>query len=189
MTIADTQLMTAEQLDSLPDDGRERWLINGELRESGMTRRNRGHSRIEAKIAALLVSWNRQQPEPRGEVLVGEAGITLRRNPDTAVGVDVAYLSPETADATGDDESYVVGIPLFVVEVLSPSDKEREITEKVRVYLEAGVRIVWIVSPAFRAITVHRPDRPPRLFNETETIDAEPHLPAFRVAVKEIFAR
>ena len=89
MSIAEPQLLTTEQLLAMPDDGKERWLIHGELREKVMTRRNRGHSRLEAVIAKLLGVWNDQQPPPRGEVLVGEAGVRLRRNPDTTVGIDV----------------------------------------------------------------------------------------------------
>src|SRR5437016_9893658 len=107
MSIAEPQLVTTEQLEAMPDDGIERWLINGELREGGMTRRNRVHSRIEATITALLVNWNEKQPPPRGEVLVGEAGVRLRRNPDTTVGIDLAYISAETARAIPDDYSFV----------------------------------------------------------------------------------
>src|SRR6266496_810012 len=96
-TIAQPQRLTTEQLLAMPEDGKERWLIRGELREKEMTGRNRGHSRIEAKIAYLLRRWLETQPKPQGEVLVGEAGVRLRRNPDSSVGVDVAYLSPQHA--------------------------------------------------------------------------------------------
>ena len=189
MSIAEPRLMTAEELDAMPDDGVERWLINGQLREAGMTRRNRRHSRVEATIAMLLGIWKNQQPEPRGEVLVGEAGILLRRDPDTSIGVDVCYVSPEIAQDSPDDEPFLHGAPLLIVEVLSPSDKQEDITEKVEAYLEAGVKIIWLAEPRFRTITVHRADAPPQLFNETQNIDAEPHLPGFRVAVSQVFAR
>ena len=55
-------LMTAEEFLALPDDGMERDLIRGEIREKPMTRRNRDHSGVEAKIAALLIIWLLQQP-------------------------------------------------------------------------------------------------------------------------------
>jgi Uma2 family endonuclease len=182
-------LMTTEQLLALPDDGRERWLIRGELREGGMTRRNRGHSRVEGKIAHLLHKWMESRPEPRGEVLVGEAGVRLRRNPDTMVGVDVAYLSPQTAEANPHDDRLIDGVPVLVVEILSPSDKEEDVDEKVRSYLEAGVGLVWVVKVTFRTITVYRGDAEPVLFNATQTISGEPHLPGFAVAVKDVFTR
>lgn len=190
MTVASpTKLWTTEELIAIPDDGRERWLIAGELREGGMTRRNRGHSRIEGKIAYVLHKWMDSRPGPRGEVLVGEAGLRLRRNPDTTVGVDVAYVSAQTADADPYDERLLTGIPLLVVEILSPSDKHDEISEKIASYLESGVKLAWVVDPRFRTITVYRADAEPELFNVTETINGEPHLPGFEVAVKDVFSR
>ena len=192
MTIAtQTDLMTTEQLDALPEDGKERWLIRGELREKEMTRRNRGHSRVAIKIGHLLLKWSETRPEPRGEVLGGEAGIRLRRNPDTTVGVDVAYVSPQAADADPHESRFFDGIPVLVVEVLSPSDVEEEVKEKVASYLDAGVKLVWVVDPdpRFRTITVYRPDAPPQLFNVTQALSGEPHLPGFNVAVKDVFSR
>ena len=190
MTVAaQPDLLTTEQLDEMPEDGKDRWLIRGELREKEMTRRNRGHSRIEAKIGYLLRRWTETQPEPRGEVLVGEAGVRLRKDPDTTVGVDVAYISAETADANPHEHRIVDGVPVLVVEILSPSDKQEEIEEKVASYLECGVKLVWVVSPRFRTITVHRGDAEPQLFNVTQTLSGEPHLPGFQVPVRDVFSR
>jgi hypothetical protein len=47
------KLMTTEEFLALPDDGVERWLINGVVREFGdiMTRRNRHHGRLTARLA------------------------------------------------------------------------------------------------------------------------------------------
>jgi Uma2 family endonuclease len=183
------QAVTTEQLLSLPDDGKERWLIAGEVRQKEMTRRNRGHSRVEIKIGYLLRKWLETQPEPRGEILGGEAGVRLRRNPDTTVGVDVAYFSAESADAHTADEGFIDAVPVLVVEILSPSDKEEEINEKLKSYLDAGVKLVWIVDPTFRTITVYRADAEPELFNATQSISADPHLPGFNVAVADVFSR
>src|SRR5829696_2645871 len=93
-------LMTTEELLALPQADVERQLIRGELREKRITRRNRRHSRTEANLAYFLGHWLRQQPEPRGEVLDGEAGFRLRRDPDTTVGIDVAYISAELSAST-----------------------------------------------------------------------------------------
>ena len=69
MSIAEPRLMTVEELDAMPEDGKERWLIKGEPREKEMTHRNRDHSRVEGNLAKLLGNCNDKQPEPRGEVL------------------------------------------------------------------------------------------------------------------------
>src|SRR5690349_20342695 len=89
--------LTTEDLLALPENGTDRELIRGELREKPVTRRNRRHSRTMVRIGYLLERWLQRQPEPRGEVVCGEAGFRLLRNPDTTVGIDVAYVSAEVA--------------------------------------------------------------------------------------------
>jgi Uma2 family endonuclease len=152
-----------------------------------MTRRSRPHSRTEAKAALLLGKWLEQQPEPRGEILVGEAGVRLRQNPDTTVGVDVAYISAETARLTPPNAFLVEGAPVLAVEILSRSDVWGDISDKVASYLEAGTKVVWLVDPVFRTVIVYQKGVPPELFNEKMEISADPHLPGFVVPVKAIF--
>ena len=60
--------------------------------------------------------------------------------------------------------------------------------EKIDGYLQAGIKAVWRVEPAFSLVTVFRPDREPESFNLQDEIDGEPDLPGFRVPVAEIFA-
>jgi Uma2 family endonuclease len=182
------KLMTTEELEALPDDGTERWLIDGELRERDMTKRARGHSRIEANFCGELHAWNKRQPEPRGEVLVGEAGVRLRKDPDTTVGIDVAYISAETAALNTRDDRIVDGIPLLVIEVLSPSDKTDDIEEKVESYLACGVPHVWIASARLKSVIAHRRGAPLQAFDINQTISAEPHLPGLRITLKDIFS-
>src|SRR4051812_32491393 len=112
--------MTAEELMALPDDGVERELIRGELREKPMTRRNPMHSEVEANIAHLLKHWLDQQPQPRGKVHSGEAAFRLRREPETFVGIDVAYASAELVAKTDKRKAFYDGQPVLAVEILSP---------------------------------------------------------------------
>src|SRR5436190_23968775 len=95
--IVDAPPMTTAELLALPRNGMDRWLIQGQLREKPMTVRNRVHSRIMVRTSHFLESWREIQPEPRGEVLCGEAGCRLRRNPDTTVGIDVVYIAANLA--------------------------------------------------------------------------------------------
>ena len=182
-TVAPSPVMTLEEMLALPDDGMERELIRGQLREWPMTKRNRHHSRIETRIA----KWLDMQPGPRGEVVSGEAGFRLRRDPDSGVGIDVAYVSAEVASATPEKAAFFEGPPVLAVEILSPSDRQEEIDDKVALYLETGVLRVWVVNPRFRTVCVYRPGTAPELFNETHELTAEPHLPGFRVAVAKFF--
>lgn len=182
-----SRLRTTEEMLALPENGYERELIEGRLWEKPKTRRNRWHSRASARIGYLLEDWLVRQPEPRGEIVTGDAGFRLGRDPDTSVGIDLAYVSAELVRATPQDAPYFEGAPVLAVEILSPSDQREEITEKVRAYLKAGVALVWLVDTDFRSVTVHRPEAGPELFNVQQELSGEPHLPGFRVPVAKVF--
>ncbi|MEW4566247.1 Uma2 family endonuclease [Tautonia sp. JC769] len=183
---ATTTGMTIEAFLTLPEDGMRRELIRGEVWEKEMTRRNRWHSAVESRIVKVLGLWLDTRPEPRGLVVSGEAGFVLQREPDSGVGIDVAYVSAEVA-ARNPEGAYFEGPPVLAVEILSPSDMQQEIDEKIVLYLETGVAIVWIVNPRFKTVTAYRPDTPPEQFNEVQELTAEPHLPGFRVPVASLF--
>jgi len=187
--VAAPTLMTTEELLALPDKDVERWLIYGQLREKAMTKLNRWHSRVMARLARFLDTWVEKLPEPHGSVLCGEVGCRLARNPDVTVGIDVAYIGPELAAQEPEDTRLIDGVPILAAEILSPNDTTEEIDEKVEAYLAAGVAVVWIVNPRHRTVTVYRQGAEPELFNASHTLTAEPHLPGFSVPVAEIFAK
>jgi Uma2 family endonuclease len=181
-----SRAMTAEELLALPEDGVDRELIRGELRERPMTRRNPDHSEIEATVAHFLIRWLDVQPSPRGKVHSGEAAFRLRRNPDTLVGIDVAYASAELVAQREKRSSFYEGPPVLAVEILSPSDKHEDIVAKVSEYLAVGT-VVWVVDPEFRTISVHRPGNLPETPSAAQDLCGEPELPGFRVPVAKIF--
>jgi Uma2 family endonuclease len=181
------KLTTTEEMLALPENGVERWLVRGQLREKPMTYRNRCHSRIMARVTFLLEKWLEMQPEPRGQVLCGEAGIRLQRDPDTTFGVDAVYISAETAARQAEDTTIIDGIPVLVVEILSPSDTQEEINDKIDDYVRAGVPLVWIIDPRRRTVQVIRPQQEPELVNVRQELSGEPHLPGFRVAAAQLF--
>jgi Uma2 family endonuclease len=180
-------LMTLEEMLALPEGDVERELIEGRLVERPMTKCNRWHGRAETRLAHLLEVWLETLPEPRGQIVSGEAGFRIRRDPDTSFGIDVAYVSAEVIEATPATFPFFEGPPVLAVEILSPSNLHGEMVEKIRAYLDAGVAQVWLVDPAFRTVIVYRNDLPPQLFNVTHELSGEPHLPGFKTPVARIF--
>jgi len=183
------RLMTTEELLAIPDDGISRELIRGHLREYDMTRRNRRHSRTVSRLSHLLELWLEGLPAPSGEILAGDAGVRLLRDPDTTVGVDVAYISAVTAAATPEGAFLIDAPPVLAVEVLSPSDRQNDVLDKVEDYLRAGVKLVWVVEPVFRTVCVYQSDDEPRLFNVRDELNGDPHMPGLRIPVARIFGR
>jgi Uma2 family endonuclease len=192
MSVAVTPpVLTTEELLALPDDGVERWLIRGQLREmprAGCNRwRDRWHSRVMVRVSSVLESWLENQPEPRRSILCGDAGVRLRREPDTTVGIDVVYVPPDVVAREPEDTSLIDGVPVLAVEILSPSDMVGMVDEKIDCYLAAGVPLVWVIDPHFRTVAILRPGAEPELVNVRKELAAEPHLPGFRVPAAQLF--
>lgn len=183
----ETSLMTTEEFLALPDDGKERWLIRGQLREKddAMTYRNRFHTWVEAKIAFLLNLWLQDQPHPQGAVHSGEVGCRLTA--DTVVGIDVAFFSAASIARQSDETTLIDGAPVLAVEILSPSDKVEEINEMIVEYLACGVGMVWVVDPYIRTVQGHRPKTAPEMCNVEQTLSGGDVLPSLEIAVADLF--
>jgi len=148
--IEDAPPVTIEEFLALPDNGVQRELIQGRIRELGMTVRNRFHSRIEAAVAFTLVGWLRVQPPPRGEVVCGEAGFRPKGTKESLVGIDVALVSADLVARTDQRETTYDGAPILAVEILSPEDTLQAMREKAAEYRLFGVHNIWIIDPEAR---------------------------------------
>ena len=84
-------------------------------------------------------------------------------------------------------QGFLHGAPDLAVEVLSPSDNPVDVQQKVRDYLEAGSRLVWIVAPQAKAVTVYRADSSARLLREGEDLEGEDVLPGLAIPLAEVF--
>ncbi len=86
-----------------------------------------------------------------GKVLTGPAAVRLA--PDVVREPDVFVVRPEDIHrATGVPLDLV---PLFVIEVISPSTRGIDLGEKAGDYAAAGVLEYWAVDPERRELTVH----------------------------------
>lgn len=183
--------MTVEEFLELPDDGVDRWLIDGIVREfegnEDMTRRNRLHSYLMTRFARYLDEWVDRQPKPRGRVACGEVGVRFAREGRTAVGVDMAFVSPEVEASQPTDSGIIVGVPTLVVEILSPNDKQKDVAEKVRVYLNASVKHVWVVDPELQSVRIYRPDGRDELVTSKGVLTAEPDMPGLKIDLARVF--
>lgn len=75
----------------------------------------------------------------------------------------------------------------MIAEVLSPHDMQEEVGERVEEYLDCGVKVVWVVSPLFRTVTIHRPGANPIALDARSTLAGAPELPGFECPVADFF--
>lgn len=177
-----TNLMTAEDLLTLSSDRRCE-LIRGELFE--MPPAGDEHGDIAFEIAHRISLFLGNQPRLRGRF--ADTGFIVRRNPDTVLAPDVAFIDPARFSPDRDRRGYVDGAPDLAVEVISPSDRFSDVNDKVQLYLEAGSQLVWLVDPRRRVITVYSADRTVKEYGVGDTLDGGALLPGFAAPVAEIF--
>ncbi len=180
-------LMTSEEFLSLPDDKRDRILIRGKVWEKRMTYRNAFHSAVMMQLGYVLTTWVSTNAANMLKVVGGEAGVRLRSDPATIVGIDVAVVRREAVLLTVGNRTIFDEPPLLAAEILSPSDRQREVEARVDEYLATGVPLVWIVSPHFRTIIAYAPGQAPVMFSGNADLVAEPVLPGFRIPVARVF--
>jgi Uma2 family endonuclease len=78
--------------------------------------------------------------------------------------------------------------PALAVEVLSPSNTDKEMERKLKEYFLSGVRVVWLVDPEARTVRVYTaPDRG-SILAEGQALDGGEVLPGFRLPVSKVFA-
>ena len=184
MTVS-TKLMTADELLMLPDDGKRYELIEGVLNE--MSPPGTTHGLTAMRAGAILFNFVHQRE--LGEVFAAETGFVLSMNPDTVRAPDAAFVAAERLP-TGDlPAGYLRLAPDLVVEVVSPSDTASELQSKVFTWLDAGCRVVWVVYPATRSVTVYRSREDVRVLTEEDTLDGSPVFQGFSAGVHDLFRR
>ena len=163
-----------------------RWeLIDGELVE--MTPSGPRPSQIGMRFGAALTVHADEGARRAvfgadgGFVVLAEQGREIVRVPDVAF-VRAEQLPPP------DDMGYYRLAPDLVVEVNSASDRASDVLAKAVMWLDAGVRLVWVADPPTRTVTVYTPDSVARLLRDDQILDGGEVLPDFRVSLGDLFA-
>lgn len=164
--------------------GQRRELVKGELRT--MAPAGFEHGRVIMKLAKLLVIH--VDDNRLGVILGAETGFALARHPDTVRGADVAFVASSRIPAGAHPLGYWEGAPDLAVEVVSPHDLLEDVEDKVDEYLNAGARLVWVVNPKRRTVTVHHPGSKLMILRELDVLDGEDVVPGFSCKVADIFS-
>jgi Uma2 family endonuclease len=174
---------TAEDLWRLPDDGLRHELVHGELRV--MAPPGAEHGRVAATVVGLLFLHVRENRA--GVTFAAETGFLLARDPDTVRAPDAAFVVAERAEAVGRTEKYWPGAPDFAAEVISPGDTFADVEAKALDWLAAGTKVVLVIDPARRTATSYRQPGEVRIHAGDAMLDVSDAVPAWRVALADLF--
>ncbi|PYV25839.1 MAG: Uma2 family endonuclease [Acidobacteria bacterium] len=165
----------------MPDDGKRREIVDGELFVTPSPLA--GHQLVVSRTAAAFLLF--LHDHRIGELFVAPLDVILSEY--DVLEPDLLFVLNEHRNIMRD---WIRGAPDLVIEVLSPSTGSRDRGPKLKAYARFGVPEYWIVDPDNRAVEVYRlaqtgyPE--PRRFLEPDIL-ASPLLPAFALAVRDIF--
>ena len=177
------KMFTAEELLHLPTDGRRLELVKGKVYEMAPAGGRHGYVANRAAVRLTV----HVDSAGLGHVFTAETGFILRRNPDTVRAPDVSFVSRSRLSVEDIPDEYVALAPDLVVEVVSPSDRRREVREKVEEWLRAGVRLVWVIYPVTRSADVYRCIDDVSHLSEDDVLDGEDVVPGFACRLGELF--
>ena len=179
MATTTRRVATEEDLLAMPQDGHKYELVDGEIRMSPTGNR---HGVVIAQLAALLVQF--VKPRRLGYVIAGDAGFRLPsknvRCPDVSFVATGRFPDEKVPDDFGDLA------PDLAVEVLSPHDRPRHVLDKVGEYLEAGVRLIWVIDPRAARAVVYRSLSDVRELAADGEFDGGDVVPGFRCTLRDI---
>ena len=129
----------------LPEDKRYE-ILDGELYV--VPAPNIRHQRLLFRIADKLL--HHTQEKKLGEVLLAPCDVIL--TDENIVQPDILFVSNERLGIIG--EANISAPPDLVIEILSPSTRNKDLQIKRKVYAGFGVREYWIVDPDEETVEV-----------------------------------
>lgn len=178
---AEPETMTAEQLERISIPGKSTELVRGRLivREPPGT----NHGRIAARLAMLVGVFVYQHG--LGDVFAQDTGFKIESNPDTVRAPDLAFVARERRAQLA-RRGYAPLTPDLVAEIVSPDDSAGGVLAKISAWLEAGVRVAWVIDPERSTAQIYRPDGSVSLVTPDGMLDAEYVLPGFTCPLAEV---
>ena len=104
---------------------------------------------------------------------------------DRVVKPDIAFVSTDRLPENRRKGSPVP--PDLAVEIVSPTDRHYDVTEKAFAYLNAGTRLVWVIEPVAKTVTVYRLETDFTLLTCGDTLTGENVVEGFACPVAQLF--
>ena len=138
------------------------------------------HGKVGMNIILPLGSYVRENK--LGRLFTNETTFQLG---DRVVKPDIAFVSTERLPE--DEFKGFPDAPDLAIEIVSPSDKHYDVTEKALAYLKAGTRLVWVIEPIMKTVMVYRSETDSTLLNYEDTLTGEDVVEGFSCPVAELF--
>lgn len=164
----------------MPDDAMHRELVEGELIE--LPPPELLHVMVARRIYELLRAFT--LANALGEVF-SELGWLVRSDRRTWIQPDISFFRSGRIDLHN-PAKFAEGVPDLAVEVISPSEKAKDVHRKRDFLLSSGAQEVWTVHPRRRTVEIRYANGESRLLREDDEITS-PLFPGWSARVRQFF--
>ncbi|UKO98163.1 Uma2 family endonuclease [Nostoc sp. UHCC 0870] len=157
---------------------------NGELIVMPPTGGETGKS--NAKLTTRFVLWNEQTQ--LGEVFDSSTCFRLPNGANRSPDVSWIEISRWNALSLEQREKFPPIAPDFVLELMSPSDSLSETQAKMQEYMNAGVKLGWLIDRKTRRIEIYRQGQPKEVLESPTNLSGEDILIGFTLDLQIIWS-
>ncbi len=130
-----------------------------------------------AELTTEFAIWNRRKK--LGKVFDSNTCFKLPNGANRAP--DVSWISSARWEqlTPNEKEKFPPIAPDFVIELMSPSDRLEIVQEKMKEYIDNGVRLGWLIDRKARRVEIYRHGQDKEVLDEPEFLCGEDVLPEF----------
>jgi len=137
------------------------------------------------ELAFQIKLWNKQSK--RGKVFDSSTGFKLSNGAVRSPDVSWVANSKWNRLTKQQRRKFAPIDPDFVLELMSPTDDLDQLQNKMKEYINCGVRLGWLINPDGRQVEIYRQGQEKEVLNNPLTLSGEDILSGLVVDLSEIF--
>ncbi len=156
---------------------------NGNLISMSPTGSQTGERNLE--LAFQIKLWNKHSK--LGKVFDSSTGFKLSNN--AVRSPDVSWVKIEKWNALTKEQKrkFAPIDPDFVLELMSPTDDLELLQDKMREYIDCGIRLGWLINPDAKQVEIYRQGQKTEVLDNPQTLSGEDIMPNLSVSLEAIF--
>ena len=136
------------------------------------------------RLAFQIELWNSKSK--LGKVFDSSTGFKLPNNAFRSPDVSWISLAKWNALSATQRRKYLPLAPDFVLKLMSPNDSLNELQNKMKEYVNCGVKLGWLINPDDQQVEIYRLGKNPEILDNPQSLSGEDVMPNLIVDLSEI---
>lgn len=141
--------------------------------------------KFNISLAAKVWNWNNQTK--LGIVFDSSTGFKLPNGAVRSPDVSWVTIAKWNSLSKQQQRKFAPIAPDFVIELMSPTDELSELQNKMKEYMDCGVRLGWLINPDEKQVEIYRQQEKSIVLNNPQTLSGEKILLDLTIDLQDIF--